>query len=567
MAEMDAEQSDGGIPPVLLPQQGPMAASGKFRLLLELPGSAAETLRHSPWLTRHAARRPVVRRQSIVVYDTPDWALGRAGIALGTVTMGKRRTQLLRDIRQPAGGPVPRDWDGVLLTAATALPVATSAAESDAEPSAAPPPTGAATLDLTRLAFTPADPAIVARITATNLRPAFAIELTRTSWTLQLGTGTVVLAIELGTIEAAAGKRTVALTEVRVDQGDPAHLFAAATALAREVPIRLADRGLEQLGYGLASGEDWWQVDPSRPPLHRTMTVRDGFLAIGQANVVALARLTDTLASTPKAPEGQTIHQTRVVLRRLRSMLSIFGPVLPQLARRQVGQALGALASALGEARDWDVFTAETLMPLGAALGDEPILRELRLGAAVLRERAAGTIARQLSTPEFLTLRLRLAAWFEAGIWPEAPTPEAAAALDRPLVEYARDTLGHRHKRLLRGAEHLTDPAPASWHELRIEAKKLRYAVEVFRPLFHGKTTRQYLDMLREVQEILGKVNDGLVARGMIARLSPAGGEAAARAAGLIAGWTAAEVGTARKHFAETWRGFEKARRFWKDGR
>src|SRR3546814_1526121 len=64
-------------------------------------------------------------------------------------------------------------------------------------------------------------------------------------------------------------------------------------------------------------------------------------------------------------PEG--VHQMRVGLRRFRSALTVLGDLLPaaQLAWLQE-EAKWAL-TALGSARDWDVFLADLRAPLEAA--------------------------------------------------------------------------------------------------------------------------------------------------------------------------------------------------------
>ena len=69
------------------------------------------------------------------------------------------------------------------------------------------------------------------------------------------------------------------------------------------------------------------------------------------------------LHHAPGAAAGQTgepVHQMRVALRRLRSLTSLFRDAIacPEVAALR--PALKALASALGPARDWDVFLAET---------------------------------------------------------------------------------------------------------------------------------------------------------------------------------------------------------------
>ena len=58
--------------------------------------------------------------------------------------------------------------------------------------------------------------------------------------------------------------------------------------------------------------------------------------------------------------------------------------------------------------------------------------------------------------------------------------------------------------RLLTRAEELR-------HELRKQLKKLRYAADLFSPLFPEKRVRAYLGPLEALQDLLGDLNDGAV--------------------------------------------------------
>jgi triphosphatase len=65
-------------------------------------------------------------------------------------------------------------------------------------------------------------------------------------------------------------------------------------------------------------------------------------------------------------PEG--IHQMRMAVRRLRSGLSAFKPMLPLEHRCWASEELEWLAHALGPARNWDIFAASLLRPISDEL-------------------------------------------------------------------------------------------------------------------------------------------------------------------------------------------------------
>ena len=526
------------IPDAAAPVRGPVPTPPSLRLLLDLDPAEAALLAKNELILAHAPKRPVVRRLRQVFWDTPGLTIGRQGVGFAIETIGRRRQQLLRPIgAAPTGGR-------------TLIPVT---APLDGE-----------RLDPARLAFLPGvDVGQVARLLPGDLVPVFALDLHRTVWQLQWGETQLGLTLERAAIEAGAGKLEPCQIELALQAGPAQGLYEFAAKLHRSLAFRLATRDAVQQAYRLVAAEDWWWVEPGNAPaLDVHMTVEQGILAIGRAAVSDLRVEIGGLDTTMSADQ---VHRARVAMRRLRSVLSVFGKALPDQPRRALSRDLSALAAALGRAREWDVFVADTLDPLLAALGEERGLKGLGFTAAVLRERAAAEALAAVEASDFMGLSLRLASWFDAGLWPEPPGVEAAGLLAEPLGRHALALLKKSHKRFLAAGTHLSGATAGELHTLRIDAKRLRYITEFFRPLFPVKATRRYVTALRDIQDILGTLNDAVVARGLAAKLAAQDDKLGARTAGLVAGWSAAETEAARRRFAEVWRKFVKVPRFWKD--
>lgn len=527
-----------GTPPEVATSAPPEPAVPPLRLLLDIDESRAAGLAKADPVLAHAAKRPVVRRLRQVFWDTPGLTIGRQGIGFALETIGRRRQQLLRPIgAAPTGGRI--------LSPVTA-------------------PLDGERLDPARLAFLPGiDVGQVARLLPSDLVPVFALDLHRTLWQLQWGETRLNLALERVAIEAGAGKLALCQIEVTLQAGPAQGVYDFAAALHRLLPFQLATHDAVQQAYRLVASEDWWQIEPGRSPaLDADMPLQQGILAIGRA-AVSDARI--EIAALDQTMTAEQIHRARVALRRLRSVLSVFRKALPDQPRRALSRDLSALAAALGQAREWDVFVANTLGPLLAALGEERGLKGLGLTAAVLRERAAAEAHAAVGASDVMGLSLRLAAWFDAGLWPEPPSVEAAALLVEPLGRHAVALLKKGHKRFLAAGNHLSGASAGELHTLRIDAKRLRYITEFCSPLFSGKASRRYIAALREIQDILGTLNDAVVARGLAAKLAAHDDKHGARTAGLVAGWSAAETEAARRRFAEVWGRFVKVPRFWKD--
>ena len=50
-------------------------------------------------------------------------------------------------------------------------------------------------------------------------------------------------------------------------------------------------------------------------------------------------------------------------------------------------------------------------------------------------------------------------------------------------------------------------PSPREMHRVRLRTKRLRYSLELFRPLY-GASLENYLNRLRGIQDVLGKLSD-----------------------------------------------------------
>jgi CHAD domain-containing protein len=87
------------------------------------------------------------------------------------------------------------------------------------------------------------------------------------------------------------------------------------------------------------------------------------------------------------------------------------------------------------------------------------------------------------------------------------------------------------------GAVRLSALTAAERHQLRLEAKRLRYALEGFETLFRRRRFDDYRELLAEIQDDLGRANDAAVAARLMAEL-----KAPASLTQFARGWLAAQT-------------------------
>jgi triphosphatase len=255
--------------------------------------------------------------------------------------------------------------------------------------------------------------------------------------------------------------------------------------------------------------------------------------------------------------EPEPVHQARVALRRLRSVIRLFQPALDCPELTEADSALRDLARLLGPARDWDVFLGTTAPAVARAFADEPALNRLRAAAQRRRQDAYAALAAWLRGPEPARLGVELACLLVAQPWERTAAGGAEA---HSLRAYAAHALRRRARRLKRTDADLSDVPIEALHALRLHAKRLRYACEVFAPLFPGRHAARMIRRLSALQEALGHLNDGAVAGALMAELGPAGrGHGGGLVRGYVAGHQAAALAPAQR----AWQRLRALEPFW----
>jgi CHAD domain-containing protein len=271
-------------------------------------------------------------------------------------------------------------------------------------------------------------------------------------------------------------------------------------------------------------------------------------------------------ANEAVAREGidiEGVHQMRVGLRRLKVALSLAAKVHPDPSLEGIRSELGWIGDVLGKARDIDVFIDETLGPLGKrSPGDRDIAR-LQKRAEKARKTAYAELRAALDTPRYTDLQLGIGAWIASLAAPKDGQDDA------PLGEIAVKLVNKRYKQIKKFGKRHGWKTKANLHELRLHAKKLRYAAGFFAPLYPAKKSKRFLKQLAGLQDVLGLAHDGEVAHGVLALLGTREAAEASpkpawrRADALIEGWHLARGADLTKRIETAWRGFDSAKPFW----
>ncbi len=217
----------------------------------------------------------------------------------------------------------------------------------------------------------------------------------------------------------------------------------------------------------------------------------------------------------PRAISGDDVgvHQARVASRRLREAVPVLTDGLDGSRRGKARRKIRRLTRALGTVRELDV-TLKLLEEMGEKPGvSRPALVDVRAHVIEERERRRAMMHERLDTVNADKLAKRLASVRLALL---APTPghNWRAALASRIAKRAR-----RLDRAIEQAGQIY--APEALHQVRIAAKKLRYAVEIASESGAAPAAAT-VRTLKRVQDALGRLHDLQVLQHHVAAVAAA---------------------------------------------
>ncbi len=388
------------------------------------------------------------------------------------------------------------------------------------------------------------------------LVPMYETDIRRITRRIQSGASDIEVAFDAGFIIAGEQKLPVREIELELKSGDPAELYRFGTSLAETYPVRLGYLAKSARGALLRSGRQPAPVYAAAP-ISGAPTVD---AAIG---VLINACLSQFAGNWPAFESGDgvvAIHQMRVAMRRLRSLLGLFQRAFPCAEFAAFRNDAKRIAAAMGEARNWDVFLALLRQGPVAVFPAEPGFEELL--AQSEQHRAAGydAVSNLLAAPETTRFILSLQAFVARSGWRNALPADALSRLTAPAKDFAAANLERLHQRLTKRGKNLAALPPYARHQIRIDLKKLRYTADLFSGLFENRgKIRAYTRAAGKLQDQLGIFNDLIVANEMVTQLDTST-PAANRAAGIITGWCARGALADDAALSEAWKNFRKAK-------
>ena len=332
----------------------------------------------------------------------------------------------------------------------------------------------------------------------------------RTTWRVKQDGAEIEVALDEGRVSAHGSTQPIAELEFELKCGSPTELFALARSLDCVRDLQIGVLSKSERGYALADGDEPSSFKAEPIALKPNLSAAEAFQIIARA-CIRHFRLNEPLLIARRSADP--LHQARVAIRRLRSALSLFEPMVTDQEYKRLKRRLRDVSHQFGEARNLDVYIAHTAVPGVDKAGQLPpfALKPVGQGQAE-RERAYERVINTLQSKRFRQFMQDLVAWIQAGPWRTSDEPESQTTRDQNIEDFAACVLKRRRRKLRRHGRHLERLSPEERHRIRIEAKKLRYASEFFLELFSGRKHRKryqaFIAALGDLQARLGELND-----------------------------------------------------------
>lgn len=497
----------------------------EIKLVFE-PGAKDELLRHCAFASATRAREP--RLEVTTYFDTDDFALRNHGYALRIRKRNRRYVQTLKKVAADGHAIDARsEWEWKIPEH--------------------------------RLQFSPlgeilgADPRLNGEYR--GAKPRFVTQVRRQTFDIPLDGAEIEAALDEGVVQAGDGDERISELELEVKNGSMAPAYRLALDLLEHNAMRLGVESKADRGFRLLTHESARSIKSRAAPLPPNATLGETLIC------TADAALRDFITNVSAAHDGNAegIHQLRVALRRLRTALVFYAPCLERCARRQFSDAIRDLGLVFGAARDWDVFVEETLEAAKADGVREDWIKVFAEEAAARRDASHRAVRERLDSKAPAELVIGMQSWIRGREWAGLRVDAGSECIDQIMPELF-DRLSRKVERRGRKVERLS---PAELHPLRKSLKKLRYSSESASKLYGEKPVKRYAKRCKNLQSLLGAINDAQVTARLAQDIAPAHSAAWAPAAGALHEWNARRMKAACRKLPKAWRRLQQAPKFW----
>jgi triphosphatase len=388
-----------------------------------------------------------------------------------------------------------------------------------------------------------------------RLGPVFGAGIGRAMRRFDKGAGPVEITFDRGEWAIGDLGKTIEEVEVESKAVDVAALFGVVRRLTADAFLRQTVDGKSEHDGSIAHEAQVAEIPGD-------LAAGEGFARVARSCLIQVSTNAQLLRW---GSNREALHQLRVGVRRLRAAFATFEAILPCESLERWKIETKWLAGELDTARNLDVFIEYVSRSTKSDAHGDPMLAAFGERLILAQAMAYDLALAAVDSKRFAILLLEFTEWVEVAPWRSDDDVVVAILRDGHASLLAAQALKRLHRQLRKTGKHLAALDPAGRHEVRIKAKKLRYATEFFSKTF-GKNAEKrhskFASSLTRLQNVLGELNDIATARQCALAVAGRNAELAFRAGQVVGARNRDEPRLLAKAVRayEQWSG---AKRFW----
>lgn len=307
------------------------------------------------------------------------------------------------------------------------------------------------------------------------------------------GNSTVEIALDIGKIFKEQNSVDIFEIEFELKQGSIEDLIAFIRPWVQKYQLSLDTHSKSDYGLQVVRQQSYFPAQYQTPlVLNRSSSQAEALQSMVANCLQHLLPNASSIARQQYASEH--VHQARVAIRRLRTVLKSFAAWSDAIQPHWKTE-LTTIFQALGGTRDIDALN-EDLLPQLIEAG-------YPLDHLAPSTEAITDVCALFQRPETTQLLLELILFTEQ----ELDSPSKTK-----LKKHALKVIHGLDHKICAHAEHFSQLEDDEKHRIRKQVKQLRYSIEFMASLLDAKALKTYLKKLKTVQESLGHYNDLVVA-------------------------------------------------------
>jgi CHAD domain-containing protein len=242
-------------------------------------------------------------------------------------------------------------------------------------------------------------------------------------------------------------------------------------------------------------------VTMAQPPTRDTAADDARRFAVGQARA-HLRRLALRIGRAIESCDADAVHDVRVAIRRFTGAIALCQPYVRSADLRKNRRRLKKIMTVAGELRNCDVALK--------------LIAKMRIPKTRTLSTRLEKRRKQLALP----LMSELKKWRRKTLpWRAALRAAETASAEESIQQVARRLVADGTKDFLEQGKQASSPeAPAEeLHRFRITAKKFRYSLELFQPVY-GTSLSPILASIKGLSALLGDINDCVTVAALAAK-------------------------------------------------